>query len=435
MNRPAVGPPRPWTFPRVDATALPNGLAVRACHLPGRGVASARLVLPGGAATEPAGSYGVALLWAATLLRGGLAAAVEEVGGSVNAEVTWDALTVTLDAPVASFGRALALVAAAVAGPFGIAGVANARADRLHAIARDRADHGSRAAEVLAAALFGSRYGLPQAGRAEDVALLDPAAVTAFHGRVAAPAGATLVLAADPGLVDLPATAADAFGGWAGHAGSPVPAAPGDLSAAPRAVLVEVPGAVQSAVTFGCVTPPRTDPCFAALSLAADCLSGTVGSRLYRRLREREALTYSASGAVEGWRRAGRYVASFACAADATARAVLAALDEVRCLHAGAITGEELDRVRGQRAGLIPLHLDTPSALAAAVAENVATGLPDDAHALLRTAVQDCPYAAVDRAARTYLDPARMTIAVVGATRAVAGELAAAGFAVESGEE
>ncbi|HWL34635.1 MAG TPA: insulinase family protein [Frankiaceae bacterium] len=413
MTRPAVGPPAPWRFPEVRADRLANGLAVRACHVPGQELASARLVLPGGAAAEPEGAYGAAYAAAAALLLGGVASAAEDLGAVVNAEVSWDALAVTVTAPARVLGDALARAAAAVAAAqLDAATVARVCHDRLAALAREPAQARAEAA-LCAAAFAGTRYADPPGGTEQQVAALGHATVSAYLRSVATPQGATLVVAADPAAVDAAALADRVLGGWRG---GPAPEAPAAVTptSPEAAVVVPVPGAAQSHVAIGCVTPPRRDPAYPALTLAADCLAGTFSARLNTRLRERDGVAYAAFGAVEGWRATGRWTASFACARDVTRDAVRAALAEVADVADGGLTADEIAAARGHRVGSLPLQVHTTPALAAAVAENAALGLPDDAQARLRAACADCPDDDVRAAAATWLRPAAMVVAVAG---------------------
>ena len=57
-ERPAPGTPRPYEFPAVTRSRLDNGLTVMVADLPGRPLVSASIVVPVGAADEPASDAG-----------------------------------------------------------------------------------------------------------------------------------------------------------------------------------------------------------------------------------------------------------------------------------------------------------------------------------------------------------------------------------------
>lgn len=69
-ERPAAGTPRPYEFPAVATTTLDNGLTVMVADLPGRPLISATIVLPTGAADEPAAAAGSTVLAARALTEG-----------------------------------------------------------------------------------------------------------------------------------------------------------------------------------------------------------------------------------------------------------------------------------------------------------------------------------------------------------------------------
>src|SRR5687767_1282478 len=68
--RPSPGRPRPYHFPTFHRTVLDSGMQVITCHLPGRPLGSARLIVEAGSANEPDDQGGVAVLAARTIDEG-----------------------------------------------------------------------------------------------------------------------------------------------------------------------------------------------------------------------------------------------------------------------------------------------------------------------------------------------------------------------------
>src|SRR5207248_485340 len=98
--------------------------SVIACNLPGRQVGSARLIMEGGIAREPAGRAGVATLAARALTEGtesldaaAFADAVERLGADISVDAGWDSLQGSVVVPVSRLEPALALLADAVLHP------------------------------------------------------------------------------------------------------------------------------------------------------------------------------------------------------------------------------------------------------------------------------------------------------------------------------
>ena len=113
-HRPAPGTPRRYDFPSVAHATLDNGLEVLVADLPGRPLVSAAIVVPVGAADEPADEGGSAILAARALTEGterydavGLTEAAERLGASLHAESGWDATSIGVDVPSARLGPAL----------------------------------------------------------------------------------------------------------------------------------------------------------------------------------------------------------------------------------------------------------------------------------------------------------------------------------------
>ncbi|HET7030744.1 MAG TPA: hypothetical protein VFI34_09550, partial [Candidatus Limnocylindrales bacterium] len=69
-ERPTPGTPRPYEFPAVARTRLPNGLTVAAIDLPGRPLVSATLILANGAVDEPDDDAGATVLAARAITEG-----------------------------------------------------------------------------------------------------------------------------------------------------------------------------------------------------------------------------------------------------------------------------------------------------------------------------------------------------------------------------
>src|SRR5207248_10243766 len=150
---PDPGTPRPYPFPVLSRTRLDSGLQVITCHLPGRRVGSARLIMEGGIAREPAGRAGVATLTARTLTEGtesldaaAFADAVERLGADVSIDAGWDSLQGSVAVPVSRLEPALGLLADAVLHPtFLPEEVARLRSERLNDIKQEYADPNQRA--------------------------------------------------------------------------------------------------------------------------------------------------------------------------------------------------------------------------------------------------------------------------------------------------
>jgi zinc protease len=122
--RPSPGRPRPYHFPRFHRMVLDSGMQVITCHLPGRPLGSARLIVEAGSANEPDHKGGVAVLAARTIDEGtenldaaAFSDAIERLGAVIDADANWDTFRTNLVVPMVRMEPALELMADAVRRP------------------------------------------------------------------------------------------------------------------------------------------------------------------------------------------------------------------------------------------------------------------------------------------------------------------------------
>ncbi|HWG98914.1 MAG TPA: insulinase family protein [Pilimelia sp.] len=435
-QRPAPAAPRPYTFPpvlRLDA----GGGQVVAAHLPGQALAVAALLLDAGAGREPAELAGVAAVVAKAIEEGtarrdatGFALALEGLGAQLFTALDWDALRVGVQAPVDRLAPAVALLAEAVRTP-ALAGddVRRVRDDEATALRMEWASPGPRADAALRAALFpaGHRIGRPLYGDPASVAALQVEQITGFHAERLRPPGVLLV-AGDLDRLDLAALGAAAFADAAGEPAAPAAPLPLVPSAARRILLVDRPGSVQSTLRVGHLAPHRAHPDHVPLSLAGVVLGGAFTSRLNHLIREVRGYTYGIRGEFAARRRFGRFTVSSAVQTAVTAPALVDTVAEIARTQAEGVTEEELAVARSYRAGQLTVEMQTPDAIAAALATLVVHGLPDDHYPRLREQLLGASVAEVSRAAGAHLHPDGLVLVVEGDAAAVRAELAATGL-------
>jgi zinc protease len=439
-RRPAAGPPRPYVFPSVERLRLDNGLTVVVCHLPGRPLVEASLVVPGGAADEPKERAGAAILMARALTEGTagysaieLVEATERLGASLHAESGWDATSVSADAPADRLPATLDLMAEVLAAPTFPAGeVDRLRDERLNDLLQARADPRRRVEEAFVETLYApsSPYHRPGAGTRETVERLDVAALRAEHARRFDPERMTLIVGGDLTGLDVPALAAERFGGWRA-ASQPRPAGVIDATPAPggrRIRIIHRPGAVQTEIRIGHVGLPRRIGDYHAVAVMSAVLGGLFNSRLNRKLREEKGYTYGAGAGFDFRRAAGPFGARAAVNTDVTVPAIADLLAELEGIRAAPVSGAELDDARNYLVGVFPLRFETPGAVVGALAGLVVHGLPDDELARYRPAIEVVTAGDVLAAARAHVRPDDMAIVLVGDADAFLVDLEAAGL-------
>ncbi|MHB2023687.1 MAG: M16 family metallopeptidase [Mycobacteriales bacterium] len=429
--RPAPGAVRPYTFPPLRRVAVPNGGGVVSCHLPGRQLASAVLVVDAGATCEPAGGEGLALITARMLGEGSggcdayeFAVATERLGASWHAEADYDSMRLGLDVPAAQLPAAVELLAQAVREPtLDPAVFDRVQAERVDELGLEWSQPGPRASVAFAAAVWaaGSRYAVRDGGEARTVSALTVPDVADFAGRYLRPQRSTLVVAGGLDGVDLDALAERMFGDWDAGA-QPVPALrdPAQPSrGARRVVAVDRPGSVQSVLLVGHPGPARNCADYTALTTFALAFAGVFRSRLNYRLREECGYTYGAHGGFDLRRQGGVFAVRTAVESSVSAPALTEILSEIERAQRGGLTESELESVKGYRVGVLPVAFSDSAPVARALADVVIHGLPDDYFDRLRAEVAGLTLPEVNQSASSRLLPDRLVSVVVGDTDAL----------------
>jgi zinc protease len=422
--RPSPGPPRDYRFPAFERTQLDSGLAVVTCHMPGRPLLTASVLLPGGASTEPAEQAGVSVLMARALTEGtrrrdaiGFIEASERLGAEIHADTTWDASVVSLEVPRSRFGPALGLLAEMLLEPaFPTEEVDRLRDERLNDLLQAKADPRRRVERLFAETILDPSvpYARPLAGSETTVPGLDRELIARRHAALLAVPGATLVVAGDIEGLDVAGLAAEHIGGWQVAVGEVSPPAAADHPGGPRLVLVNKRDAPQSEVRIGHLGLARSNPDFHAVSVLNAVLGGTNDSRLNRLLREDRGYTYSIWSSFEMRRARGPFAVRTAVHSEVTVPALLDILGVVRGVRDAELEQRELDSARDYLVGVFPLRFESPAQVCAALSGLIVHQLPDDELDSYRPSIAAVTGEDVLTAARRHIRPEELSIVVVG---------------------
>ncbi len=437
---PAVGTDPPFLFPAIERHSLTNGLDVRVVTHGDLPILSLALTVPGGSSTDPAGRYGLAGVVADMVDEGTgsldaiqVSEALAAIGGDYDVEVGADVTVFTLTTLARFADRGATLLADMVTRP------------RLHEpdftrVRRLRRDRINQLKDVPAAVaeraflrvLYGDHpYGHTAIG--DDAALesLTLAEVTDAHRALYGPVGSTLVVTGGLPTNELRAIAERGFAGWVMHRSSPPASAttpPGPAPSAPRLALVPRPTAQQSELRVGRLAAPRRTPDYFPLVVMNAVLGGQFVSRINMKLREEKAFTYGARTGFD-WRRGVAPLALYTSVHTAsTAEAVADALREFDALRGERpVSASELELAKASLTRGYPQNFQTVSQVARAVGQMALYDLPPDYFTNFGPNVHAVTVDDVTRVARAYLDPAALTVLVVG-DESVAAPLSALGL-------
>jgi zinc protease len=441
-TRPSAGLPRDYHFPSFERFRLDNGLTVMSAQLPGRALLAAQLVMAGGGAAEAPELGGVSVLAGRALTEGtrrrdalAFIEAAERLGAGIQAEASWEALTAAVEVPRSRFAPALALLAEMVLEPaFPEAEVERLRDERINDLMQARANPRRRAERAFPEVIYDdqSPYRRPLGGIEETVGRIDRRSVSERHSLASDPRNATLIVAGDLSGLSLPAIVEETLGAWRGastSAGERQQTHAGANPAGGRVVLVDRPGSAQSELRIGHVGLPRKTPDFHKVSVLNAMLGGIFDSRLNRVIREEKGYSYAIWSAFDMRRAAGPFIIRAAVETDVTAPALTDIVAIVNGMRAAEVEQRELDLARDYLVGVFPLRFEVPAQVAAALAGLVVNELPDDELDRYRPEVAAVSAADVLDVARRHINPAQLSVVVVGDAAKVEGPLRAANLA------
>jgi zinc protease len=438
---PAERPPRPLPardvkFPPYQIRTLANGLQVVAISHHEQPAVSLQLFLRAGGTQDPTDKPGVAALTAALLDQGtmtrdaeGIATAIDSIGGAIGTGSGSDLIRINAVVMKDSFALALDLVSDLARNPrFAAEEIDRQKQQMFSGLKVSYQDPDYLAAVVFDRLVYGFHpYGRPDSGTPQSIASITRDDLVAFHKGWFGANNAILAIVGDVQQEEAFAGAEKAFGTW-GKAQHTAPKPIDPPVPTRRVVVIDRPGAVQTEVRIGNIGLPRKHPDFLALDLALKILGGEGGNRLHRVLRSERGLTYGASADVNALRDAGDIVVETDTRSESTGEVVRLIVEEMWRLQRQRVNERELADAQAYLTGSFPLTIETPSAIALQVLNVVFYGLDLDDLQNYRERVNAVTPDDIQRVAREYLRPDRLSIVLVGDASVFAKQLAGVGF-------
>ncbi len=439
---PSERPPRPLAardvkFPPYAFKTLSNGLQVIAVSHHEQPAVSLRLMIRAGGAQDPADRPGVAALVAALLDQGTttrsaeqIAHTIDSIGGVIGAGSATEYTFVQAIVMKDSFALGLDMVSDIAKNPgFAPQEIELQRKQMLSSLTVSYDDPEYLAGVVFERLVYGPhRYGRPDSGTPASLAAITRDDLVTFHKTWFGANNAILAVVGDVTTDDAFAGAERAFGSW-GKAASAAAQVEEPPAPTRRLVIIDRPGAVQTEIRVGNTALPRKHPDYLALDLAVKILGGEGGNRLHRVLRSDRGLTYGASADLNPLKDAGTIVADTDTRSDSTGEALRLIVDEMWKLQRERVGERELSDAQAYLTGSFPLTIETPSAIAAQVLSAVFFGLDLEELQNFRERVNAVTVDDIQRVARTYLRPDRLSIVLVGDASKFEKQLSGAGFA------
>lgn len=409
--------------PLAHREVLPNGVVLLVAERPAVPIVVVRVAHRAGAAFDPPGQAGLAHLTGALVTRGAGArtaqeidAAIEFVGGALEAGAGRDTLTVSLSVLRRDLGLGLDLVRDVVLAPaFPEAEVRRKVAEIQASLQRAEESPEAVAARELARLVFPAHpYGIPVEGTPESVGALTRADVLRFHREHVRPDTTIVAVVGAVQVAEVRREVLARFGAWARPATPPPPAPPWPAPAPAAERTVTRAHLTQATIMIGGQAVNQRHPDYFPLAVASYVLGGGSASRLYSRVREEGGLAY----AVASWVAPARYGAAVTVSAQTRTpevpRVLALATDELARLGREAVSERELALAKAYLIGSFPLRLDTSARVADFLVAVEELGLGLDYADRYREGVARVTAADVQRVAARYLAPAGLSRVIVG---------------------
>ena len=438
---PTERPPGPLAareikFPPYELQTLPNGLHVVAVLHHEQPVVNIRLLVRAGAASDPKNKLGLAHMAASLLDQGTKTKSASELndeidflGGAMGAGAGTDLTFVNIVVMKDSFEKGMRMLSDMARDPgFAQAEIERQRQQTLSGLRVSLEDPEYVANSVFDRLVYGFHpYGLPETGTPDTVSSITRDDLVAYHQKYFAPNNAILAIVGDVTAEEAFNTAKKVFADWEKR----------DLSAQKyidppdptrRVIVVNKPDAVQTEVRVGHLGIPRKHRDYMAVNLAIRILGGEGSNRLHQVLRTQRGLTYGAQANMDTLKETGDFEAETNTRSEATGEVLRLIVDEFWRIQRERVSEYELADAKAYLTGSFPLTIETPESIAMQVVNVLFYGLPLEELQTFRERVNAVTVDDIQRVAREYLRPDRLSVVLVGNAAAFGSQLRGVGF-------
>jgi zinc protease len=431
-QQPGAGAASRLTLPTPKKFTLSNGLTVMLVEQHNLPMVSANLVVLSGSEMNPAGKPGLASFTADMLDEGTnkrsalqIADDAARIGASLFTGSSSDSSTIGVSALKKNADSALELMSDIALQPaFPQKDIDRVRNTRLTQIQQQRDNPNALANRVFNNVVYGSNhpYGFIELGTAESTKAITRDEMMNFWKAGYVPANSALIVAGDITEKELRALAEKHFGGWAGKP-SPFKRTEVGEGGARRIVVVDKPGAPQTALRIGHAGIARSNPDYVPLEVMNLGLGGLFSSRINMNLREKNGYTYGAFSVFDSRRGRGPFFAGSGVRTNVTAPAVKEVFNEIERMRTTRMTDDELKTAKDAYARSLAGLFETSGQTVGSISSLFIYELPVDFYNTLPARIDAVTAADVQRVAEKYLKPDSTVVVAVGDRTTIEPEL------------
>jgi zinc protease len=431
-QQPAAAQASGLTLPVPKKFTLANGLTVLLVEKHNLPIVSANLAVLSGSEANPINKPGLAsftadMLDEGTTRRSALQIAEDaaQIGASLSTFSSSDASTVSISGLKKNVDAALDLMSDVALQPaFPQTDIDRVRNTRLTLIQQQRDNPNALANRVFSNVVYGSNhpYGYIELGTADSNKSITRDDMWNFWKAGYVPSNAALLVAGDITENELRTLAEKYFGKWSGQP-SPFHRPEVQSDTARRIVIVDKPGAPQTALRIGHVGVARSNPDYVPLEVMNLGLGGLFSSRINMNLREKNGYTYGAGTTFVYRRGQGPFFASSGVRTNVTAPAVKEVFNELQRMRTTRMTDDELKTAKDSFARSLAGFFETTGQTVGTINSLFVYNLPLDFYNTLPTRIEAVTAADVQRVASKYLNPDAALVVAVGDRSKIEAEL------------
>jgi len=422
-NKPSAGPAPALHLPVPVEFKLDNGMNVLLIEEHALPVLSAQVVSRAGSENNEAARSGLALLTAQLMSDGTvsrdlakLASDQERIGTTILVNASMDSSVASMNVLTAHASEGLDLLADVAQHPgFRPEDVERRRKQLLVRISQETDNVQNMALRVGPKLIFGDQpYGLTSTGTAETISSLTSADITGFYAAHYRPQDSVLVLSGDISRAEAEKVARQYFGKWNGKGAGEVSIPPAPAAQRTHVVIIDKPGAPQTALFAFGLGVPESSPDSPVLDVMNYTLGASFASRINMNLREVHGYTYGARSGFFRYREGGTFYAGGLVRTDVTAPAAKELMSEIRSFPDKPSTSEELAAAKEASMRSLPGVFETAETIAAAMDSIFLYNRPLDYYTRLPEKYEGVTSADVARVAKEYLHPDQLVIVTAG---------------------
>ncbi len=436
-NKPEAGPAPAIHLPVPAEFALANGLKVYLVEDHALPVLSVSLISRAGSENNPAGKAGLATLTSQIMGDGTvsrnlttLAHDEERIGASIYTYSGLESGSVLMSLLSWHAAQGLDLLADIAEHPaFRAADVDRRIQQRLVSIGQESDNVYSMAMRVGPKLIFGdSPYGQPGSGTIDSVKSITASDISGFYKSRYGPADSALIFSGDITRAEAEKLAGKYFGKWENATAAPVTIPPAPAPEPTHVVILDKPGAPQTALLAYGLGVPADSPDVDTLNVMNYTLGGAFGSRINMNLREVHGYTYGAFSYFGNYRDGGVFLSGALVRTNVTAPAAKEMMGEIRNFPAHPSTPAELSAAKDSMVRSLPGRFDTVDSIANAMSSIFLYDRPLDYYAKLPDKYESVTEADIARVAKEYLHPDQLVIITAGDRAKIEPELKDAGL-------